>query len=241
MPSSYDRSHLSDFTGLPGYSDAALAQSVLSLYPQSNVVAVPDVLEFYQGYAPNYTNVNNYLGRIDFTQSDHTDWTFRYNLQNLNQLHDDTLPSSSTYPGNGALRGVLNQNLVGTFTHRFSDQFTNIIRGGFTRFQVQETPQDANFNGSQIGLPNGAMSTYLLSGLDPQYAGACCPGSSTPSNGAWGGWYDSVWSPPSNVPVITPSLDGLFPFARIGAPLGRSRKTSGQRDPICGQHCLVQG
>ena len=225
VPSSYDRSHLSDFTGLPGYSDAALAQSVLSLYPQSNVVAVPDVLEFYQGYAPNYTNVNNYLGRLDFTQSDHTDWTFRYNLQNLNQLHDDELPSSSTYPGDGSVRGVLNQNLVGTFTHRLSDQFTNIIRVGFTRFQVQETPQDANFNGSQIGLPNGAMSTYLLSGLDPQYAGACCPGNPVPNNnGAWGGWYDSVWSPPSNIPIITPSLDGLFPFARIGAPLGAPGK-----------------
>ena len=85
----------------------------LSLYPQSNVVAVPDVLEFYQGYAPNYTNVDNYLGRVDFTQSDRTDWTFRYNLQNLSQLHDDTLPSSSVYPGNGAQRAVLNQNLVG--------------------------------------------------------------------------------------------------------------------------------
>ncbi len=215
VPSSYDRSHLSDFAGQPGYPDAAIAQAVLSLYPQSNVQAIPDVLEFYRGTAPNYTNVDNYLGRIDFTQSDRTDWTFRYNLQNLSQLHDDTLPSSSTYPGNGAHRAVLNQNLVGTFTHRFSDRLANVIRGGFTQFQVKETPQDANFNGSQVGLPIGPVSTYLLSGLDPQYAGAS-PG----SNGAWGGWYQSVWSPPSGAPaVMTPSLDGLFPFARIGAPL----------------------
>ena len=28
-----------------------------------------------------------------------------------------------------------------------------------------------------------------------------------------------MWAPPSATPVITPSLDGLFPFARIGAPL----------------------
>ena len=215
VPSSYDRSHLASFQGQPGYQDAAIAQAVLSLYPQSSVVAIPDVLEFYQGQAPNYTNVNNYLGRLDFTQSDRTDWTFRYNLQNLSQLHDDTLPSSSVYPGNGAQRAVLNQNLVLTFTHRFSNQLSNVIRGGFTRFQVKETPQDANFNGSQLGLPSGPMSTYLLSGLDPQYAGAS-PG----VNGAWGGWYDSVWFPYSNVqPVIAPSLDGLFPFARIGAPL----------------------
>jgi len=175
VPSSYDRSHLSEFQpGTSGYEDAALAQSVLSLYPQSNVQAIPDVLEFYQGYAPNYTNVENYLGRLDFTQSDRTDWTFRYNLQDLSQLHDDTLPGSSAYPGNGAKRAVLNQNLVLTFTHRFSDRLSNVIRGGFTRFQVKETPQDANFNGSQSGLPAGPMPTYLLSGLDPQYAGANC-------------------------------------------------------------------
>jgi hypothetical protein len=227
VPSSYDRSHLDDFSpGTSGYQDAQFAQSVLSLYPQSNVVAVPDVLEFYQGYAPNYTNVDNYLGRIDFTQSDRTDWTFRYNLQNLSQLHDDTLPSSTVYPGNGSRRAVLNQNLVGTFTHRFSDHFSNVLRGGFTRFQVKETPQDANFNTAQAGLPSGPMQTYLLSGLDPQYAGA-----SQFVNGATGGWFDAVWSPPSNVPVISPSLDGLFPFARIGAPLGapgKRRDTEGE-------------
>jgi hypothetical protein len=215
VPSSYDRSHASEFVGTSGYADAQFAQSVLSLYPQSNVQAIPDVLEFYQGQAPNYTNVDNYLGRLDFTQSDRTEWTFRYNLQHLSQLHDDTLPSSATYPGNGANRAVLNQNLVLTFTHRFSDQLSNVIRGGFTRFQVKETPQDANFNATSIGLPSGPMRTYFLSGLDPQYADAV-PG----SNGAWGGWYDSVWFPFFlSQPVIAPSLDGLFPFARIGAPL----------------------
>ena len=219
VPSSYDRSHLAAFQGQPGYQDAAFAQAVLSLYPQSNVVAIPDVLEFYQGYAPNYTNVSNYLGRLDFTQSDRTDWTFRYNLQDLSQLHDDTLPSSSVYPGNGAQRAVLNQNLVGTFTHRFSDRFSNVARAGFTRFQVQETPQDANFNAAQAGLPSGPMQTYLLSGLDPQYAGAL-PGQTV----LRGGWYDSVWFPPSSTPVITPSLDGLFPFARLGAPLSAPGK-----------------
>jgi len=215
VPSSYDRSHLASFAGQPGYADAQFAQAVLSLYPQSNVRAIPDVLEFYHGQAPNYTNVNNYLGRIDFTQSDKTEWTFRYNLQQLSQLHDDTLPSSTVYPGNGAQRAVLNQNLVLTFTHRFSDQLSNVIRGGFTRFQVKETPQDADFNPASIGLPSGPMRTYLLSGLDPQYAGA-----SVGINGAWAGWYDSVWFPYFlSQPAIAPSLDGLFPFARIGAPL----------------------
>jgi hypothetical protein len=215
VPSSFDRSRLGEFqTGTSGYQDAQFAQSVLSLFPKSNVVAIPGVLEFYRGYAPNYTNVDNYLGRIDFTPSDRSDWTFRYNLQDLAQLHDDTLPSSPVYPGNGAQRAVLNQNLAATFTHFFSDRLSNVLRGGFSRFQVQETPQDANFNSAKAGLPSGAMQTYLLSGLDPQYAGAA-PG----VNGAWSGWWNSFWSECYPTCLIEPSLDGLFPFARIGAPL----------------------
>ncbi|HVP49700.1 MAG TPA: hypothetical protein VMT56_00610 [Candidatus Bathyarchaeia archaeon] len=96
VPSSYDRSHLDEFDPeTSGYQDAQIAAAVLALYPQANVKAIPDVLEFYRGQAPNYTNVDNYLGRLDFTQSGRTNWTFRYNAQNLSQLHDDTLPSSS--------------------------------------------------------------------------------------------------------------------------------------------------
>jgi hypothetical protein len=215
VPSSYDDSRLSEFeAGASGYQDAQFAQSVLSLFPKSNVVAIPGVLEFYRGYAPNYTDVDNYLGRIDLTQSDRSDWSFRYNVQDLAQLHDDTLPSSPVYPGNGAQRAVLNQNLAATFTHFFSDRLSNVIRGGFTRFQVQETPQDANFSSAKAGLPSGAMQTYLLSGLDPQYAGAA-PG----VNGAWSGWWNSFWDECDPTCQIEPSLDGLFPFARIGAPL----------------------
>jgi hypothetical protein len=217
VPSSYDRSHLDQFSpGSPGYQDAKFAQSVLSLYPQANVIAVPDVLEFFRGQAPNYTNVNNYLARLDFNQTANTDWTFRWNWQLLSQLHDDTLPASSVYPGNGAQRTAQNQNAVVTFTHRLSGgSASNVLRTGFSQFRVNETPQDVNFDASQLGLPAGPMQTYLLSGLDPQYAGAQ-PG----IPGAFGGWYNSIWAPAGKgVPVIAPSLDGLFAFARVGAPL----------------------
>ncbi len=230
VPSSYDRSHLNDFVGTSGYPDALLASKVLALYPQSNVVAVPDVLEFYRGQAPNYTNVDNYMARLDFNQSDKSNWTLRYNLQDLHQLHDDTLPSSTVYPGNGSNTSALNQNVTLTFTHEFSPNMTNEARVAFTRFQVLEAPQDQNFNASNVGLNSGQMPTFLLSGLDPQYAGAK-PG----VPGAFGGWYDSYWSSlpmlASSYTQITPSLDGLFPFARIGAPLGspsQRRDSQGQ-------------
>jgi hypothetical protein len=231
VPSAYDRSHLDEFAaGTSGYQDALIASKVLASYPQSNVVAVPDVLEFYQGQAPNYTNVDNYMARLDFNQSDKSNWSFRYNLQDLHQLHDDTLPSSAVYPGNGSNTSALNQNVTLTFLHEFSPNMTNEARVAFTRFQVLETPQDQNFNAANVGLSSGPLPTFLLSGLDPQYAGA------TKGNpGAFGGWYDSYWSSipalASSYTEITPSLDGLFPFARIGAPLGspsQRRDSQGQ-------------
>lgn len=143
MPSSFDRNHLALFTpGTSGYQDAQIASQILALYPQSNVVGVPGVLEFYQGQAPNYTNVNNYLGRLDFNQSDNSNWTVRYNAQQLSQLHDDSLPSSTAYPGNGAIRDALNQSLAVSFTHAFSDKVSNVARLGWTSFRINETPQD---------------------------------------------------------------------------------------------------
>ena len=230
VPSSYDRSHLDYFVGTSGYADALLASKVLALYPQSNVVAVPEVLEFYRGQAPNYTNVDNYMARLDFNQSDKSNWSLRYNLQDLHQLHDDTLPSSTVYPGNGSNTNALNQNFTLTFTHEFSPNMTNEARVAFTRFQVLEAPQDQNFNASNVGLNSGQMPTFLLSGLDPQYAGA-----KAGVPGVFGSWYDSYWSSiptlASSYTQITPSLDGLFPFARIGAPLGspsQRRDSQGQ-------------
>ena len=246
VPSSYDRSHLDQFTaGSSGYQDASIASNVLALYPQANVIAVPGVLEFYQGQAPNYTHVSNYMGRLDYDQSAKSNWTLRYDLQDLHQLHDDTLPSSTTYPGNGSITSALNQNATLTFTHAFSPNLTNEARVGLTRFQVLETPQDQNFNASSVGLNPGEMPTFLLSGLDPQYAGA-----RSGKPGAFGGWYDSFWASSLNAPytAITPSLDGLFPFARIGAPLGspsQRRDSQGQYvDNISltrGRHYLRMG
>src|SRR5205085_5551113 len=64
------------------------------------------------------------------------------------------------------------------------------------------------------------MMTVLMSGLDPQYSGAvpaaqvaCCN-----ADGATSGWVDS----PDGFfgfSAIDPTLDGMFPYARLGAPL----------------------
>lgn len=214
--------------------DFQLAQNVLALFPTANVIGVPDALEFFQGQAPNYTNVHNGLLRLDWMQSDRSSWSFRYVVQLLNQLHDDTLPRSplgTGYPGNGAFRDALNHNLNVSFSHAFSPTLLNEFHGGFNRFNIQETAQDAKFNAGALGLPTGAMPSIFLSGLDSQYSGAQpfaalgpCFGTPSICMGAFGGWFDQFWAPILGVGLGTspmmPTLDGLFPMARIGAPLG---------------------
>src|SRR6185437_3943084 len=171
--------------------------------------------------APNYTHVDNLLLRADLKQSEKTDWVLRYSVQGLDQLHDDTLPSNSVYSGNGALRKALNQNGILTNNHRFA-RFTNDVRIGASRFQVLDKAQDANFDPTTIGLPAGPMLTFLLSGLDSRYSGA-----RKGVTGAMTGWYNAFWNTTNSPTAMAPSLDGLFPFARIGSPLSAP---GGRRD-----------
>lgn len=225
VPSAFDKTY-NPLGAVPGTvaptyasTDAnyTLAQNILGLYPAANVVAVPGVLEFFRGEAPNYTHVHNFLARTDYKQSDTSTWNVRYVLQDLNQLHDDTLPKTSVYPGNGAVRDALNQNLSIGFSHNFSSTVINDARAGYNRFNVEETPQDAKFDATSIGLPYSAMETFILSGLDPQYSGA-----SNGINGAFAGYGDTFWQGGVGAgqnAVMNPSLDFLFPFARLGAPL----------------------
>lgn len=231
VPSAFDRTY--DPYGLGSFQFAktdpnyALDQRILSLYPQSNVVGVPGVLEFFKGQAPNYTNVHNYLARSDYVYSSNTDLSLRYVGQKLNQLHDDTLPSQSQYPGNGILRDALNQNLDLTYTHTFSSAWTTEARTGFNRFAVDETPQDASLNAASLGFNNSLMPAVLLNGIDPQSSGGTPATNSATSNGAMESWSDfylpcTVGSGGNTCSTssLLPTLDGFFPFARLGAPLG---------------------
>jgi hypothetical protein len=208
VPSAFDRTVRNAVD--PNY---VIAQNVLSLFPQSNVVGVPGVLEFWRGETENYTHVHNVLLRSDWARSSKDSFNFRYAGQLLRQLHDATLPRTGNYPGNGAFRNAQNQSGTITYTHNFSPKLINEGRATFTQFRVSERAQDSGFNATTLGLSRSLMPTFLLSGLDTQYSGAQ-PGVS----GAFGGWYDAFWSNPVVSPIL-PSLDGQFPFARLGAPL----------------------
>lgn len=211
VPTAFD--HTAANAALAASPDFKLAQKVLALYPTPNVVAVPGVLEFFRGQAPNFTHVNNLLFRTDLIQSEKTSYTLRYSGQLLDQIHDDSLPSGGQYPGNGADRKAQNQSVTLVQTHTFGNGWINEARLGFTQFRVAEIAQDSSFDATALGLKTRALPSFLLAGLDPR-AGNAAPG----TVGLFGGWFDSFWAA-SQPTKITPSLDGLFPFARIGAPL----------------------
>src|SRR5438067_12608235 len=217
VPTDFDRTYDPLGTGFfqfaqndPNYQ---FSQRILGLFPHSNVVGVPGVLEFFRGEAPNYTNVNNYLLRSDFVANEKTNLTARYVVQQLNQLHDDTLPRQANYPGNGIMRDAINQNLDLTYSHSFSSAWITELRTGYNRFAVDETSQDKNFDALGLGMPSRFMPAVLLNGLDAQTGGAA-PG----LNGAFAGWSDFVLV--GGTFGTLPTLDGLFPLARLGAPLG---------------------
>ena len=105
------------FTG-SGVADSAIAQNILGLFPGANVGQTgtslvtngnAGILGFYRGTAPNYTNVHNVQIRPDYSLKNLGTLSMRYTGQLLDQLHDDTLPASPTYPGNGADRRAQNQ------------------------------------------------------------------------------------------------------------------------------------
>jgi len=222
VPSAFDRTYAPfgafGFGFGPTDPNYVLGQKILGLFPQSNVVGVPGVLEFFRGQAPNYTTVHNALVRSDYIHSDKTSFSARYAMQFLNELHDNTLPRTPQYAGNGAFRDVVNQNLNISYTHTFTPAWITEARVGFNRFRVNETPQDHNLNASTLGLPNAALPTILLNGIDPQYSGA-----GPFFEGATAGWSDffnAAFGSGFFSREQFPTLDHLFPFARIGAPLG---------------------
>src|SRR4051812_3563562 len=226
VPSNFDRTYNPLFAGGVPNSSAfnfanadpsyQFAQNLFFLYPKANVVAVPGVLEFFQGQAPNYTDVHNFLFKTDIVQSEKTNWSVRYVGQRLKQLHDATLPHQQFYPGNGAYRNVFNQNLNTTVSHSYSPQFINEIRGGYNRFNVAEKPQDYKFDPQSVGLPLSTMSTVLLNGIDLQSSGQtpfAGVGTGEDHSGIGPNWADSCCH------AVFPTMDYLFPFARLGAPL----------------------
>ena len=219
-------------------TDCAISSGILGLLPAPNVGygtsnnADAGIFGFYRGTAPNYTHVHNIHIRPDVPLPNLRSLglgalSLSYTAQILDQLHDDTLPSNSTYPGNGVDRKAQNQSA--SITHNLPlGKHLNVFNIGFTQFRVDEIAQDKGFNLPGLPASSEGLNSVVISGIDPRTTGAA-PG----KPGLIGGWYDAFWnacgagtasdtcsSPQTTSPSpITPSLDGDFPLARIGAPL----------------------
>ncbi|HEY4358180.1 MAG TPA: carboxypeptidase-like regulatory domain-containing protein [Acidobacteriaceae bacterium] len=238
VPTFLDRTTIPGLTTAAG-SDQGIAQALLGLYPAANVGQTGSTLAtntgtgifgFYRGTAPNYTHVHTVQVRPDILLGKLGSLGLRYTGQLLDQLHDDTLPANSAYPGNGADRRAQNQSVAISHVIQFK-QSRNILNVAFTQYRVDEVAQDRRFNVAGTGLGLSSMPTIAISGIDPA---TTAPAGS--SQGYMGGWYDSFWQ--TNCPAasglgscqsssasqgspspITPSQDGNFPMARLGAPL----------------------
>jgi hypothetical protein len=223
-------------TATPGL-DCQIATGLLDLLPAPNVgygtssSANAGTFGFYRGRAPNYTHVHNVHIRPDIPlprgrSGGLGTLSLSYTGQLLDQLHDDTLPGGRAYAGNGADRKAQNQNASATHNFPFGKN-VNVLNIGFSQFRLDEVAQDRGYKpGVGSALSAGAQSTVVISGVDTRITG-----SAKEKPGLLGGWYDSFWNacpagnpncvtPSVNSPSpITPSLDGDFPLARIGAPL----------------------
>lgn len=249
VPTFLDRTTLSGLSTAAG-SDQGIAQGVLGLYPTPNVGQTGNsllnngtgIFGFYRGVAPNYTHVHNVQVRPDILLGQFGSVTLRYTGQILDQLHDDTLPQSSVYPGNGAYRRAQNQNAALLYNSQFG-QNRNILNLAFTQYRVDEVAQDRNFNvQGATGLSQTSMPSIAISGIDFQTTAPQSPAAGGAARlGYAGGWEDSFWQTrcPAGTGIgacagsansqtspspITPSLDGAFPLARLGAPLSAPSK-----------------
>ncbi|MGH8036036.1 MAG: hypothetical protein ACREO9_12480, partial [Lysobacterales bacterium] len=108
----------------------------------------------------------------------------------------------------------LNQNLVISYSRTFSPTVINEFRVGFNRFNVEEKAQDRTFDAGVLGFGRSEMPTFFLNGIDPQSSGQRpdTDGILNNESGAFSLWIDCCGQ--------FPTLDYLFPFGRLGAPLG---------------------
>lgn len=146
----------------PCYFSSPDTTSIRPSYPCSGA--------FFVGAAANSTSTNNYLARIDFNPSQQTLTSFKYNIQDFNQVQAGDLPASNNYPGSGITTSGQNQNLSFNYVQNFGTSSSNKLTLGWNRFFLNTLPLDHvinagsyfhNLNVTDYGLP-----TIAIGGLD---------------------------------------------------------------------------
>jgi Carboxypeptidase regulatory-like domain/TonB dependent receptor-like, beta-barrel len=171
------------FTG-----SAALVGQLMSLYPMPNVPAstVTDALgnpvsdpihadalqngAFYVGDAQNYTNSDNFLGRLDYRAGPRLSMSFKHNLQDIDQVQGGSIPKVSQYPGNGISLTGRNQNFSYNLVSTLGPRTVNEARLGWNRFRLNTLPLDHTLDASQyfknLNFTNKGLPEILIGGFD---------------------------------------------------------------------------
>jgi Carboxypeptidase regulatory-like domain len=182
------------------------ALALFNLYPSPNVPVTPFTNPasfpatggdgaFSIGQAPNRTDSDNLLGRVDWRVSSRASMSFKHNIQWINQLQAGNTAPSPAYPGNGTYVNGRNQNVSYNYVQQFTPLTSNEFRFGWNRFRLTTTAPDAAINPKTLGFQNlnsnieglptitvgGIFTTAPYSPLGANQA--------TPSNRA-----DNVWS-----------------------------------------------
>jgi hypothetical protein len=154
---------------------------------------------FAYGNSRNFTNSNNYLGRVDLTPSANVGLSLKYNIQTFNQVQGGAVQQTSTYPGSGISLNGNNQNLSFNYVQNFGPLSTNKITFGWNRFSLSTLPLDSSLNAStffqNLNFANQGLPSVLIGG----FAYTAGPYASLGANlNAPYSRVDSVWSVTDN-------------------------------------------
>ena len=149
---------------------------------------------FAVGDATNFTNSDNFLGRIDTRFGERITMSFKHNIQEIDQVQGGAVPETSNYPGSGVRLRGRNQNFSYNYVHRISDRTVNELRLGWDRFRLTTLPLDHtigtpslfdNLNFTDKGLPSVLMGGFQYSYGPYADLGANFTAPSNRANNVW--------------------------------------------------------
>jgi hypothetical protein len=124
---------------------------------------------FYVGDSKNFTDSDNFLGRVDVQPTKQASMSFKHNVQDINQLQGGSLPATASYPGNGIDVNGRNQNFSYNYSQELSPAAVNLFRVAWNRLRLDTVPLDhtvdpspffQNLNSSKLGFPTVLIGGY---------------------------------------------------------------------------------
>jgi hypothetical protein len=127
------------------------ALQLFNLYPVGNLDPDPTGRGFasFAGTSANSTGTDNFLGRVDWQVGNQDLMSFKYNIQQIDQIQGGSVPATANYPGNGTDVNGQNQNFSYNYVHQFG-QASNEFRLGWNRFHLDALAQDRTLDPSAL-------------------------------------------------------------------------------------------